>query len=118
MQGWGALEFDNRTLQLEALKGDMKLEYVGALPETAGEELAGAAVFRIKNADKYYAANKSQSSFCPQPARWVAMNSAAGAPAWSSEIYVALLTIDDWAKFAPQAGGSCASGKYIRAGAQ
>jgi hypothetical protein len=118
MQDWGALNFDNRTLQLEALKGDMKLEYVGALPETAGKDLAGAAVYRIKNADKYYAANKSQSSFCPKAARWVALNSAAGAPAWSSEIYLALLTVDDWASFEPRSGNACASGKYIRAGAE
>jgi hypothetical protein len=115
MQDWGTLEFDNRSLQLEALKGDMKLEYVGALPETAGKDLAGAAVYRIKNADKYFEANKSQSKFCPQPARWVALNSTAGAPAWSSEIYIALLTVDDWAKFEPRNGGSCATGKYVRA---
>ena len=114
MQDWGALDFDNRSLQLEALKGDMKLEYVGALPETAGEDLAGAAVYRIKNADKFYAANKAQNNFCSEPARWVALNSTAGAPAWSTEIFVALLTVDDWVKFIPHTGGSCASGKYVR----
>jgi len=114
MMSWGTLDFDNRSLQLESLKGDMKLEYVGTLPETAGEDLAGAAVYRIKNAEAYHAANQSQDSFCPRPARWVALNSKAGAPAWSSEIYLALLTVDDWATFAPGNGNSCASGKYVR----
>lgn len=118
MQSWGALEFNNRELHLEALSGDMQLEYVGALSEQAGEDLSGAAVYRIKNADKYFKLNQSTPDFCTQPVRWVALNSTTGAPAWSSEITFALLTIDDWSKYAINTGGYCAGGKYVRAGPQ
>jgi hypothetical protein len=118
MQDWGALDFNNRQLQLEALEGEMRIEYVGALSESAGEDLAGAAVYRIKNADKYFEKNKAKSSFCSAPARFVALNSTTGAPAWSSEIWFALLTVDDWKAYAPGTGGSCGGGKYVRASAE
>lgn len=118
MQSWGVLEFNNRELHLEALSGDMQLEYVGALTEQAGEDLNGAAVYRIKNADKYFKRNQSSLDFCTQPARWVALGSSTGAPAWSSEITFALLTIDDWSKYAVNTSGYCAGGKYVRAAPQ
>jgi hypothetical protein len=114
MQGLGLLQFNNRELRLEALDGPMKLEYVGSLPEMAGEDLAGAAVYRIKNADKFFARNRDRKAFCRQPVRWVALNSSTGAPAWSNEIYFGLLTLEDWSKFAINAGGYCAGGKYVR----
>jgi len=117
MEPWGALEFDNRRMQLESLQGTMSLEYVGALPETAGKDLEGAAVYRIKNAAKYFEKNRDKESFCPQAAQWVALNSKAGAPAWSSEIFFALLTLDDWSRYEPGNGDSCASGKYVRGSA-
>lgn len=115
MQGFGLLEFNNRELRLETLEGPMQLEYVGALGEVAGENLAGAAVYRIKNADKFFARNHERKDFCPQPVRWVALNSSTGAPAWSREIWFAMLTLEDWSKFAINTAGYCAGGKYIRA---
>lgn len=118
MQSWGMLEFNNRELHLEALSGDMQLEYVGSLTEQAGEDLSGAAVYRIKNADKYFKLNQGGPDFCTQPARWVALNSTTGAPAWSSEITFALLTIEDWSQYAVNTGGYCAGGKYVRASTQ
>jgi hypothetical protein len=115
MQGLGLLEFNNQELRLEALDGPMKLQYVGSLGEVAGENLAGAAVYRIKNADKFFEHNRDRKAFCAQPVRWIALNSTTGAPAWSSEIWFAMLTLEDWQKFAINTGGYCGGGKYIRA---
>lgn len=114
VESWGTLQLSNRTLQLETFKGEMQLEYVGAMPEIAGEDLAGASVFRIKNAGSFFKQNRDHEHFCKQPVRWVALNSKTGAPMWSSEISLALLTIEDWAQYTPNVQGYCAGGTYVR----
>jgi hypothetical protein len=114
VEGWGPLQLSNRTLQLEALQGTMQLEYAGAMAEAAGEDLAGASVFKIKNADQFFKQNRDHDHFCAEPIRWVALNSKNGAPAWSSEIWLALLTIEDWNSYTPEVQGYCTGGKYVR----
>ena len=110
------MRLSNEALVIESLKGEMRLEYVGAMDETAGADLEGASVFRIKNSERYFRQNRDQSERCGGPVRWLALNSATGAPIWSREIWVALLTIEDWSQYAPNAHGQCASGKYVRSG--
>jgi hypothetical protein len=111
----GELDLSNTLMRFTALEGEMKLDYVGQMPETAGEDLAGATVYRVKNAERYFEQNAGRKAYCGSAPRWVAVNSTTGAPAWSSEISVALLTLEDWSKFRPLAHRSCASGTYVRA---
>jgi hypothetical protein len=111
--GWHVSSY-NRSLQLETFKGTMELEYVGAMAENAGEDLAGASVFRIKNADGFFQQNRDHDKFCEQPVRWVALNSKTGAPMWSAEISLALLTIEDWSQYTPEVQGYCGGGTYVR----
>lgn len=92
----------------------MKLEYVGLMPDETGEQLAGASVYRVKNADSYFKKNAGRDGYCTATPRWVAVNSRTGAPAWSSEIWVGLLAIADWAKFSPNEHRYCAGGDYVR----
>jgi hypothetical protein len=47
---------------------------------------------------------------------WVAVNSATGAPAWSNEIWVGLLTLQEWASFTHAADRVCLGGDYLRTG--
>jgi len=117
MQPLGELLLGNRDLQLTALKGQMKLDYVGIMPDTAGEDLAGASIYRVKNSDAFFKANTGTSGFCAEAPRWVAVNSENGAPAWSNEIWVGMLTLEDWAKFTPPINRVCISGTYIRTAA-
>jgi hypothetical protein len=114
VESWGTLQLSNRTLQLETFKGEMQLEYAGAMAENAGEDLAGASVFRIKNADGFFKQNRDHGHFCEAPVRWVAVNSKTGAHMWSNEISLALLTIDDWSQYTPNVQGYCAGGTYVR----
>jgi hypothetical protein len=104
-QPLGELDLSNTLMRLAALDGEMKLQYVGRMPDAAGEELAGSAVYRVKNWDRYFRQNAGRSGYCGEAPRWVA---------WSSEISIALLTLEQWSEFSPAMHRSCAAGTYVR----
>ncbi len=109
----GELHLSNTEMSLAALEGAMQLQYVGLLPETAGNDLVGASVYRVKNSGKYFKQNTGKDAYCAETPRWVVVNSKTGAPAWSKEIWVGLLTLEDWSKVTPDAH-YCAAGGYVR----
>jgi hypothetical protein len=84
------------------------------MPDTAGEDLAGASVYRVQNWKPFFKQNAGRQAYCSEPPRYVAVNSETGAPAWSREITIALLTLDEWSKFTPDEHHACLSGKYVR----
>jgi hypothetical protein len=110
----GELYLSNTLMKLVALEGEMKLQYVGQMPESAGETLAGASVYRVTNWEGYYKANAGHAGYCEEAPRFVAVNSETGAPAWSKEISVSLLTLEEWSKYTPDEHHSCAGGSYVR----
>ncbi|HVY81316.1 MAG TPA: hypothetical protein VG994_10075 [Steroidobacteraceae bacterium] len=110
----GELHLSNTTMQLAALDGEMKLRYVGQMPDAAGEDLAGASVYRVRNWKPFFKQNAGRQGYCSEPPRYVAVNSETGAPAWSREITIAWLTLEEWSKFTPDEHHACASGKYVR----
>jgi len=112
---WGDLELSHTALRLHAFEGQMDLQYAGRMPDSAGEELAGGTVYRIKNPDRYYRQNGQNTRLCAGPPRWVVVNSRTGAPAWSGEIWVALLTLEDWSGYSPGRDYFCGGGRYVRA---
>ena len=110
----GEMQLSNTVMHLDALKGDMKLQYVGQMPEAAGEKLVGASVYRVKNWNDYYKANAGHQGYCTEAPRFVAVNSETGAPAWSREIEIALLPLEEWSKYTPDEHHACASGSDVR----
>ncbi len=48
----GELLLSNTELQFAAL-GQMKLQYVGIMPDSAGPDIAGATIYRVKNARSF-----------------------------------------------------------------
>ncbi len=110
----GPLQLSNTQLIFGALDGEMKLQYVGIMPESAGPDMAGATIYRVKNAAGYFRDNQGKNSFCSETPLWVAVNSTNGAPAWSTEIWVGLLTLQDWARFTHAADRVCLGGNYVR----
>jgi hypothetical protein len=110
----GELHLSNTVMQLAALDGEMKLQYVGQMPDAAGEDLAGASVYRVKNWQPYFKQNAGRKGYCDEAPRFVAVNSDTGAPAWSREITLSLLTLEHWSKYTPDEDHSCAGGKYVR----
>lgn len=110
----GELHLSNTVMQLAALDGEMKLQYVGQMPDAAGEDLAGASVYRVKNWQPYFKQNTGRKGYCAEAPRFVAVNSETGAPWWSREITISLLTLEEWSKYTPDADHSCAGGKYVR----
>lgn len=116
MMPLGQLELSNTLLKFGALDGEMKLQYVGLMPQSAGPDLAGASVYRVKNAAAYFRQNVGKNAFCSETPQWVAVSSGNGAPAWSSEIWVGLLTLEDWATFKHAVDKVCAGGDYVRTG--
>lgn len=110
----GELHLSGTQLRLAALDGEMKLEFVGLMPESGGTDMAGGSVYRVKNADRFFKQNEGRNAWCHEAPRWIVVNSETGAPAWSNEIFVGLLTVDQWAKFTPQEDGFCGGGKYVR----
>ena len=114
MEPLGELHLSNTVMQLAELDGEMKLQYVGQMPDAAGEQLAGASVYRVKNWQPYFKQNAGRNAYCAEPPRWVAVNSDTGAPAWSREVTVALLTLEKWSEYTPDQHRSCAAGKYVR----
>ena len=94
----------------------MKLQYVGIMPDSAGPDIAGATIYRVKNAEAYFRKNGGNEAFCSTAPLWVAVSSESGAPAWSNEIWVGLLTLDNWANFKAPQDQACLSGNYVRTG--
>ena len=110
----GPLLLSSTQLQFGALEGEMKLQYVGIMPDSAGADMAGSTIYRVKNADAYFKKNDGKNAFCSEAPLWVAVSSHTGAPAWSTEIWVGLLTLKDWAKFKHGADRVCLGGDYVR----
>jgi hypothetical protein len=111
----GELHLSNTQMGFDALEGEMKLQYVGQLPEDVGRGLDGALVYRIKNWAAYNKQNTGKDAWCAEAPRFIAVNSETGAPAWSREIFVGLLTLEDWSKYTPDEHHACAGGQYVRA---
>ena len=112
----GQLHLSNTLLQFAALEGQMKLQYVGIMPDSAGPDIAGATIYRVRNADAFFKRNAGKEGFCSKAPLWVAVSSESGAPAWSNQIRVGLLTLDDWARFEAPKDEACLSGDYLRTG--
>jgi hypothetical protein len=110
----GMLHLSNRELRLESLDGAMELEFAGIMPDTAGPDIAGSTIYRVKNADEFFRKNTGKNAFCDRAPLWIAVNSSTGAPAWSDEIWLGMLTLPDWPKFTHSVDGVCIGGDYIR----
>ena len=111
----GEMHLSATQLRLGALEGEMKLQYVGLMPESGGTDMAGGSVYRVKNFDRYFKQNEGRNGWCSDPPRWVVVSSETGAPAWSKEIFVGLLTVKEWSQFRPEVPGFCGGGAYVRA---
>jgi hypothetical protein len=113
----GQLNLSNTQLQFAALEGQMKLQYVGIMPDSAGPDIAGATIYRVKNATDFFKKNGGKEAFCAtKMPLWVAVSSESGAPAWSNQIWVGLLTLEDWASFRHGDDRVCLGGDYVRTG--
>lgn len=112
----GELLLSNTRLQFAALEGQMKLQYVGIMPDSAGPDIAGATIYRVKNAEGFFKKNFGKGPFCSKAPLWVAVSSESGAPAWSNQIWVGLLTLEDWKGFRPTEDHACLAGNYVRTG--
>jgi hypothetical protein len=108
----GALHLSNTQLRFEALEGHMNLEYVGIMPESAGPDIAGSSIYRVKNAQAFFKKNSGKAAFCSEQPLWVAVSSENGAPAWSTEIWVGLLTLKDWQQFDHGTDRVCLGGDF------
>jgi hypothetical protein len=112
----GQLHLNNKLLKFEALEGQMNLQYVGIMPDSAGPDIAGATIYRVKNAQAFSRKNAGKDAFCTKVPLWVAVSSENGAPAWSNQIWVGLLTLENWASFKHAEDRVCLGGDYVRTG--
>ena len=112
----GQLHLSNTQLQFSALEWQMKLQYAGIMPDSAGPDIAGATIYRVKNAEGFFKKNAGKDAFCSKVPLWVAVSSESGAPAWSQEIWVGLLTLENWASFRHADDRVCLGGDYVRTG--
>jgi hypothetical protein len=110
----GQLHLSNTELRFEGLEGRMDLEFAGIMPESAGPDIAGSSIYRVKNAESFFKKNSGKDAFCSEMPLWVAVNSTTGAPAWSNEIWVGLLTLKEWAGFTHAADRVCLGGDFRR----
>lgn len=110
----GAVELNATQLRMDGRKGEMRLEYVGQMPELEESNLTGGSVYRIRNAEDYFEDNRDDIARCSQTPQWLVINSSTGAPAWSEEIWLAFLSVDDWQKYRPDSSDYCAGGKFVR----
>jgi len=110
----GQLQLNNTQLQFEGLEGEMKLEYVGLMPESAGPDMAGSTIYRVKNSAEFFKKNEGKEAFCEEPPLWIAVSAPNGAPAWSNEIWVGILTIPEWSTFRHAQDRICLGGAYVR----
>src|SRR5687768_9633857 len=68
----GQLHLSNSVLRFAGLEGEMKLEYVGIMPEAAGADMAGSTIYRVKNAAAYFKQNNGKNAFCSEAPLWIA----------------------------------------------
>lgn len=115
-QMWGELRLGSTSASLSKFDGEMALEYVGVMPAEVGSDLADAQVYRVANARKYFTKNKGRNAFCDQPPKWLAVRAkpTETSPA-DSEIWLAMLTLDDWAAYRPDTQGYCGGGMFTPA---
>jgi hypothetical protein len=113
---FGELFLSNTQLRFATLEGQMKLQYVGIMPDSAGPDIAGATIYRVKNAADFFRKNGGNDAFCSKAPLWVAVSSESGAPAWSKQIWIGLLTLENWESFKPPQDQACLSGNYVRTG--
>lgn len=110
----GQLQLSNTQAQFEGLEGEMKLEYAGIMPESAGPDMAGSTIYRVKNAEEFFKKNSGKEAFCHEPPLWIAVNSPNGAPAWSNEIWVGMLPQKEWETFRHAEDRICVGGDFVR----
>jgi hypothetical protein len=115
---WGSLQYSNSRARLAAFEESMQLESVGVMPDTAGSDLAGAQVYRVKNAEDFFERNKGRSGFCSEPPRWLAVRRIPRDSPPSGDIWLAMLTLDDWSVYRPDVPGYCAGGLYSPAASE
>jgi hypothetical protein len=109
---WGGLRLSNQRAQFAAFDGEMRLEHAGAMPDAAGPELAGAQVYRITNAEDFFARNAGRNAFCSEPPRWLAVRAVAAEGRPGNEFWVAFITAEDWSSYRPELAGYCGGGLY------
>ena len=105
-EAWGPFDFYKTHATLSAFQGHLSLESVGRLPAAAGEEFAGAQVFRITNAQEFHDGNANRDFRCLAPALWLAVKPTDG------KLRIALLTLEKWQEFEPKKPGLCGGGLY------
>jgi len=112
-QTWGNLQLSETRARFASFDGELTLEAVGVMPAGAGEELAGAQVYRVTNADSFFDDNEGRNGFCSGPLRWLSVGrrSVAGVP--EGAIWIGLLTIEDWHAYTPDVQGYCGGGLYV-----
>jgi hypothetical protein len=108
---WGAFDYYRTHATFAAFQGHLSLEDAGRMPASAGEELAGAQVFKIVNAEEHFAANRSREGACLTAPRWLAIK-ALKEELGEKRVRVALLMLENFGAFVPGKPGFCGAGIY------
>lgn len=114
-----SLFLSRTSLRLPALRGVMQLSFVGTMPRVAGNtETRGASVFRVDNADQYFADNavrlESQNGtppYCRDEIRWILIRDGKGSQGETlqrvGDVWIVALTITDYRAYTPRGFGYC-----------
>ena len=110
----GNLELSVHFARYTKLSGHMNLEYAGQriIP---GKIEATGDIYKITNADEYFAANKGKNGFCHEIIRWLTVRNLEDKdlPIRSSgSIRVSELNIDDWHDYSDDKHDLCGAGTY------
>ncbi len=114
-----SLFLSRTSLRLPALRGAMELSFAGTMPKIKGTtETRGAAVFRVDNADQYFADNAARLEaedgnppYCREKIRWILIRDRKGADDETlprlGDVRIVALTIADYRAYTPHAFGYC-----------
>ena len=113
----GALRLSDRFAQLESHNGYMTLEFAGVMPKFPGyriasQFLAGASVYRVTNAEQYFADNPT---ICGgKPLRFVVakVESLAEIQDGTTAVTLWLLSLEDYNEFGPSTFDPCGGDTY------
>jgi hypothetical protein len=101
----GPVRLSTSSAHFAKLAGTMRLAFVDTAPaNTPAEFLAGARVYRVLNADEFYARNKASQAFCGAPFRWIALKAVD-----RSTIRLTTFYIRDWRMDRDDKLGECSS---------
>ena len=97
----GDLQLNDRFAAFSHLSGHMDLQFWDVERDSPDDELSGAQIFRVLNANDFFAKNKGKNGFCGEAPKWFVIGKMEPIYPFRppGQVRIFLITIDDLRRF-------------------